>query len=97
MPAAENRPVSVAEVDALLAPFADLPVFLISASGGPDSTALLWLAARWRKARRHGPKLIAVTVDHGLRPEAKREAQAVEGENEVMTAYGPFRRGPEAD
>jgi tRNA(Ile)-lysidine synthase len=77
VPAAENRPVSVAEVDALLAPFADLPVFVISASGGPDSTALLWLAARWRKARRRGPRLIAVTVDHGLRPEAKREARAV--------------------
>ena len=27
----------------------------------------------------------------------EREAQAVEGENEVMTAYGPFRRGPEPD
>ena len=35
------------------------------------------LAARWRKARRRGPKLVAVTVDHGLRPEAKREATAV--------------------
>jgi tRNA(Ile)-lysidine synthase len=75
--AAENRPISAAEVDVLLAPFADLPAFVISSSGGPDSTALLWLAARWRKARRRGPKLIAVTVDHGLRPEAKGEARAV--------------------
>ncbi len=46
-------------------------------SGGPDSTALLWLAARWRARRKHGPTLIAVTVDHGLRPESAREARAV--------------------
>jgi tRNA(Ile)-lysidine synthase len=45
-------------------------------SGGPDSTALLWLAARWRARRKSGPKLIAVTVDHGLRPESAREALA---------------------
>ena len=42
-----------------------------------DSTALLLLAARWRKSLKRGPKLVAVTVDHGLRPEAKREAAAV--------------------
>jgi tRNA(Ile)-lysidine synthase len=37
----------------------------------------MWLAARWRKRRRRGPKLFAVTVDHGLRPAARREAAAV--------------------
>jgi tRNA(Ile)-lysidine synthase len=39
--------------------------------------ALLWLAARWRAALKQGPKLIAVTVDHGLRAEAAREARGV--------------------
>ena len=29
------------------------------------------------RARKTGPKLIAVTIDHGLRPQAKREAAAV--------------------
>src|SRR5262249_8798592 len=43
----------------------------------PDSTALLALVARWRAARKQGPALLAVTVDHGLRPESAREARAV--------------------
>jgi tRNA(Ile)-lysidine synthase len=50
---------------------------VLAVSGGPDSMALLVLAARWRKRRRKGPELVAVTVDHGLRPEAAREATAV--------------------
>ena len=44
---------------------------------GLTSTALLVLAARWRKARKRGPKLVAVTVDHGLRAQARHEAAAV--------------------
>jgi tRNA(Ile)-lysidine synthase len=50
---------------------------VIAVSGGPDSTALLVLAARWAKRLKRAPKLIAVTVDHGLRPAAAGEAAAV--------------------
>jgi tRNA(Ile)-lysidine synthase len=50
---------------------------ILAVSGGPDSTALLVLAARWAKRLKRAPKLIAVTVDHGLRAEAAREAVAV--------------------
>lgn len=50
---------------------------VLAVSGGPDSTALLWLAALWRKRLKHGPALIAATVDHGLRQQSKAEARAV--------------------
>jgi tRNA(Ile)-lysidine synthase len=50
---------------------------VLAVSGGPDSTALLVLVARWAKRLQRAPRLLAVTVDHGLRPQAVREAAAV--------------------
>jgi tRNA(Ile)-lysidine synthase len=74
---AADNPVSEAEAAALFADVAEEPVLLLAVSGGPDSTALMWLAARWRAARKRGPKLVAVTVDHGLRRESAGEARTV--------------------
>ena len=65
------------EANALFSGLERLPGFVLAVSGGPDSTALLVLAARWAKRRKSAPKLIAVTVDHGLRKEAAAEAAAV--------------------
>jgi tRNA(Ile)-lysidine synthase len=73
----DDTPITAIEARFLFAGFAAAPAVILAVSGGPDSTALLWLAARWRKARRKGPKLIAVTVDHGLRRESAAEARAV--------------------
>jgi tRNA(Ile)-lysidine synthase len=49
------------------------PALLLAVSGGPDSTALLLMAAEWAG----GPKLYAATVDHRLREESAAEAAAV--------------------
>jgi tRNA(Ile)-lysidine synthase len=66
-PALQER--FTADLDSLLAPRARLGV---AVSGGPDSLALLLLAAAAR------PGLVeAATVDHGLRPEAREEAETV--------------------
>jgi tRNA(Ile)-lysidine synthase len=70
-------PVSSAEAAALFNSLRDAKGLILAVSGGPDSTALLLLAARWRRAQARGPALLAVTVDHGLRPEARAEAEAV--------------------
>jgi tRNA(Ile)-lysidine synthase len=65
------------EANALFRGLERLPGLLLAVSGGPDSTALLVLAARWAKRLKRAPKLIAITVDHGLRPDAAREAATV--------------------
>ena len=65
------------ELSALFRGLDDLPGFVVAVSGGPDSTALLLLTARWAKRRKKPPRLLAVTIDHGLRAAAKAEAAAV--------------------
>jgi tRNA(Ile)-lysidine synthase len=78
MPAPSAKPVTLAEAKALFAGLEVLPALVLAVSGGPDSSALMLLAARWRDTLRGSkPKLVAVTVDHGLRKEAKREAADV--------------------
>ncbi|OYU89853.1 MAG: tRNA lysidine(34) synthetase TilS [Bradyrhizobiaceae bacterium PARB1] len=72
-----DRPISSAESRPLFVAFARAPAVVVAVSGGPDSVALLWLMARWRRARKTGPALHAVTVDHGLRQESASEARAV--------------------
>src|SRR6266436_1889474 len=95
MPNDDNSPISALEAKRLFADWRGVPAIVLAVSGGPDSIALMWLAARWRRALARGPRLIAVTVDHGLRAEAAREARyrllaqaaRVCGATHVLTAH----------
>ena len=65
------------ETAALFASFPRSGSVILAVSGGADSTALLLLAQHWRRRLRRGPNLVAATVDHGLRPGSRAEAEAV--------------------
>ena len=73
----DNSPIPAREARRLFADLKSAPALVLAVSGGPDSVALMWLAARWRRSLARGPKLVVITVDHGLRPEAAREAREV--------------------
>jgi tRNA(Ile)-lysidine synthase len=73
----DKSPLSASAAKRLFAPWKSAPAIVVAVSGGPDSIALMWLAARWRRALGRGPRLFAVTVDHGLRAAAAREAREV--------------------
>jgi tRNA(Ile)-lysidine synthase len=73
----DRSPISLRQARGLFADFKRAGALVLAISGGPDSIALMWLAARWRKALTLGPELLAVTVDHSLRAESAREAREV--------------------
>lgn len=73
--AAALGPAAFAERLDALGPFEPAPRLAVAVSGGADSLALVLLAADWARAR--GGSVLALTVDHGLRPEAAEEARQV--------------------
>src|SRR5688572_8320800 len=80
-----NRPASAADAAALdpaqlFSRLAGARGLVLAVSGGPDSTALMLLVARWGER----PPALVVTVDHGLRPEAAEEASLVAANAEEL-------------
>ena len=76
------------------APFERAPVLAVAVSGGADSLGLCLLAAAWVGGR--GGRVIALHVDHRLRPASGIEAQRVAGwltvhdiETHILVRPGP--------
>ena len=55
--------------------FETAPTIAVAVSGGADSMALMLLAKHWTDT--FGGKVVALTVDHKLRSEAKEEVAFV--------------------
>ncbi|OAN50497.1 tRNA(Ile)-lysidine synthetase [Paramagnetospirillum marisnigri] len=73
-----QAPISSDDFAALMAPlgpFEARPRLAVAVSGGGDSLALALLAKEWAAWR--GGSVLALTVDHGLRPESGAEAELV--------------------
>jgi tRNA(Ile)-lysidine synthase len=66
---------------------------ILAVSGGPDSTALMTLAAAWAER----PPCLVVTIDHGLRPEAAGEAAQVLANAAALGLAAEAARAPRWD
>jgi tRNA(Ile)-lysidine synthase len=74
-PAPALDSAAFAALMAPLGPFEAAPQVAVAVSGGADSLALALLGAGWAAER--GGHAVALTVDHGLRPESAAEARQV--------------------
>lgn len=67
------KPVCADEFAALLSGMNSASRVAVAVSGGPDSMALAICLQRW--ATTHNAEILALIVDHGLRPESERESR----------------------
>jgi tRNA(Ile)-lysidine synthase len=86
--------LAFSETMSLAGPFGPEPRIAVAVSGGGDSLALTLLLSEWLSER--DGKLVALTVDHGLRPAAAAEARQVGAwlaargiEHQILAWQGP--------
>lgn len=99
-PGGETAPLSDDAFEAMmdgLGPFEARPHIAVAVSGGADSLCLAIMANRWTSRR--GGSITALTVDHGLRPEAAEETRwlgrwldALAIEHRILPWTGPKPR-----
>lgn len=65
------------EIRDLMTPLRGFRHVGLAVSGGGDSMALMLLAQAWAAGAQDAPNLTILTVDHGLRPESRRDAEWV--------------------
>jgi tRNA(Ile)-lysidine synthase len=70
---------SAETIASLFSPWETARGIVLCVSGGPDSVALMLLAAQWTEGLSVRPPLFVATVDHGLREESRKEAETVAG------------------
>ncbi|MGH6812936.1 MAG: tRNA lysidine(34) synthetase TilS, partial [Methylocella sp.] len=68
---------SAEDIVALFNPWEAARGIVLGVSGGPDSVAMMLLAAEWARGRTAPPPLYVATVDHGLRMDSRGEAEMV--------------------
>lgn len=68
---------SGAEIEAVFAPLNEARGAVLAVSGGPDSVAMMLLASTWAERQHSKVRLSVATVNHGLRPESRSEAETV--------------------
>jgi len=76
MPDDDSSPISASDAKRLFADWKAAPALVLAVSGGPDSIALMWLAARWRRSVSRGPR------------EVKRLAHALDLEHRTVRWRG---------
>ncbi|HEY4847667.1 MAG TPA: tRNA lysidine(34) synthetase TilS [Methylocella sp.] len=76
-PAAGKAGFSAGDIGRLFSPWEAARGIVLGVSGGPDSVAMMLLAAEWVRGRATPPPLYVATVDHGLRKDSRGEAEMV--------------------
>jgi tRNA(Ile)-lysidine synthase len=81
---ADDTPLHDDELVALFFPLASYSTIVLAVSGGADSMALMLLVKRWLETKADAPAVIVASVDHGLRANARAEAEWVLREAQAL-------------